>query len=334
MKPFRDLVNSVSQGGSQTKPLPNSFTASYPYDISPVSDNEPFFFFTLKTRDVIKNILAGTGKGMDWRINLGIVVLGLVLLLSIAAVLLFLIVPLIIHQVTHRSERNEKQIPRGQKRAARDDNQKGRASEHRSRVLPLLYFVAIGVGYILVEVAFIQRFVLFLGHPVYALTVVVFLMLLSSGIGSLAARDLLAETSRVVLALALIVGGLMIAVFQLPLMLSMLVGLPFGVKLFLTALVVIPLGFFMGMPFPTGLRALAAEASGDDSLIEWAWAMNAAASVLGSVGAMVIAIHLGLNITLAIGAAAYMAAMGLSVPLIRSQSVGQSVNPSVGQSVS
>jgi hypothetical protein len=181
-----------------------------------------------------------------------------------------------------------------------------------------MYFVAIGVGYILVEVAFIQRFVLFLGHPVYALTVVVFLMLLSSGLGSLVSRDLLAETPKVILALALIVGGLIIAVFELPLMLTMLVGLPFVIKLFLAAIVLIPLGFFMGMPFPTGLRALAAAPTGsEDTLIEWAWAMNAAASVLGSVAAMVIAIHFGLNVTLATGAAAYMLAMLLTRPLLR-----------------
>jgi hypothetical protein len=184
-----------------------------------------------------------------------------------------------------------------------------------------MYFVAIGIGYILVEVAFIQRFVLFLGHPVYALTVVVFLMLLSSGVGSLASRDLLAETTKVIMALALIVAGLMIAVFELPLMLTMLVGLPFAIKLMLAAMVLVPLGFFMGMPFPTGLRALAAAGNEEDTLIEWAWAMNAAASVLGSVAAMVIAIHFGLNVTLATGAAAYVVAMAFSLPLLRRQPV-------------
>jgi hypothetical protein len=301
-QPFRDLITSPGRY--------LEFEKQYPYDITPVSDNEPFFFFTLKTRDVLRNVLAGTGKGMDWRINLGIVVLGLVLVLSVAAVLLFLIVPLVVSQIARR---RSKAVAPGVR---------ARRAERSSAVLPLMYFVAIGVGYILVEIAFIQRFVLFLGHPVYALTVVVFLMLLSSGVGSLAARRLLAETTKVILALTLVVGGLIIALFELPLMLQMLVGLPFGVKLFLTALVLVPLGFFMGMPFPTGLRALAAASEGsDDSLIEWAWAMNAAASVLGSVAAMVIAIHFGLNLTLATGAAAYVAAIAFSLPLLRRASV-------------
>jgi len=285
----------------------NKVIRDYPYDISSVSDNEPFFFFTLKTRDVLRNILAGTGKGMDWRINLGIVVLGLVLILSVAAVVLFLIVPLALAQLARR--RTSHVAP----------GVPARRAERSSAVVPLLYFVAIGLGYILVEVAFIQRFVLFLGHPVYALTVVVFLLLLSSGAGSLAARKLLADPSRVRIALAVVVAGLLIALVALPPMLAALVGLPFAVKLILTALVLIPLGFFMGMPFPTGLRALATDGA-EDSLIEWAWAMNAAASVLGSVAAMVVAIHFGLNLTLACGAAGYLFAIAFSLPLFKTVS--------------
>ncbi len=89
-------------------------------------------------------------------------------------------------------------------------------------------------------------------------------------------------------------------------------------------MVLVPLGLAMGMPFPTGLRALAGTgevelpaselgepANLEDNSVEWAWAMNAASSVLGSVLAMVIAIHFGLNVTLAGGAAAYLLALGL-----------------------
>ena len=133
---------------------PQQFAQTYAYNVAPVNDDVPFFFFTLKTRYVLKNILAGTGKGMDWRINLGVVVLGTVLIISLVAVLAFLVVPLLLH---HHG--------RGQ----------------RARLSALLYFIAVGLGYILVEISLIQRFVLFLGHPTYALTVVVFSLLLSSG---------------------------------------------------------------------------------------------------------------------------------------------------------
>jgi hypothetical protein len=102
----------------------------------------------------------------------------------------------------------------------------------------------------------------------------------------------------------------------LPPALRALVGLPFVLKLAVSGLLLIPLGVAMGMPFPTGLRALdssteAAHATAGNA-VEWAWAMNAAASVFGSVLAMVIAIHWGLNVTLASGAVAYLVAVALS----------------------
>src|SRR5262249_30725355 len=70
---------------------PRAFARDYQYNVSPVSDSAPFFFFTLKTGYVLRNILAGTGRGMDWRINLGVVVLGMLLIISALAVLAFLI---------------------------------------------------------------------------------------------------------------------------------------------------------------------------------------------------------------------------------------------------
>lgn len=255
------------------------FIRRYPFDISPVHDNAPFFFFTVKTGDAIRHVLAGSGRGIDWKVNLGVVVLGIVLLLSIVAVAAFLVLPLLVH-----------------------GTRAGSAG-------PLFYFIAIGLAYIMVEIAFIQRFVLFLGHPTYALTVVVFLMLLSSGAGSLVARHWLKDPRRVRRVMAAVVAILVALVWALPHILETLVGLPFAAKLGISAAILAPLGFLMGMPFPTGLRALAD--SGEET-IEWAWAMNAAASVMGSVLAMVLAIHFGLNFTLACGAAGYVLAMALT----------------------
>jgi hypothetical protein len=219
---------------------------------------------------------------MDWKVNLGVAVLGMLLILSVLAVLAFLVLPLL--------------LQRGAKLQATSS---------------LFYFVAVGLGYILVEVTFIQRFVLFLGHPTYALTVVVFLMLLSSGAGSLTCTNWLPDSRRVWVPLTVIVFALLIYVGALPVILDRLVGAPFAAKLVISGLLLVPLGFAMGMPFPTGLRALAAvahEGPGGNS-IEWAWAMNAASSVLGSVLAIVIAIQWGLNVTLSCGAAAYLLAL-------------------------
>ncbi len=267
---------------------PRAFSKSYAYNVSPVDDNAPFFFFTLKPGQ----LLSGDRGGIDWKVNLGVAVLGVVLSVSIAAVVSFLVLPMALSREA-RSGRN----------------------------LRLLYFIAIGLGYILIEIAFIQRFVLFLGHPTYALTVVVFLMLLSSGAGSLLSRRWFAEPIRVVSAMAFIVAVVTVYVFALPRLLGSLVGLPFAAKLMVSAGLLVPLGLAMGMPFPSGLRALSSSLGPNEGSVEWAWAMNAASSVLGSVLAMVIAIQFGLNITLACGAVAYLAAMALTRTL-RQHSVG------------
>ncbi len=253
---------------------PTAFARDYAYNVAPVTDSAPFFFFTLKTGYVLKNIAAGTGKGMDWRINLGVVVLGMLLIISIIAVAAFLILPLLLH---------------GRELGSR-----------RARLPALLFFIAVGFGYILVEISLIQRFVLFLGHPTYALTVVVFLMLLSSGAGSVIARRWITSTRALLGVLALIAAKISINLVLLPWILSLAVGFPFFVKLVISGAFLVPLGFLMGMPFPTGLKLV--------ETVEWAWALNAAASVLGSVMAMVIAIHFGLTVTLACAAIAYLLA--------------------------
>ncbi len=275
---------------------PHTFAQTYAYNVAPVTDNAPFFFFTLKTAQILNEDLQ---QGIDWKVNLGVVVLGTVLIISLAAVLAFLVIPLAL-----------------------------RGRRTKQRVLPLLYFVAIGLGYILVEIAFIQRFVLFLGHPTYALTVVIFLLLLSSGAGSLVSRRWLSTTVQNWVPLTVITVAIFLYVLVLPAILVSLVGLSFTIKLLVSGMLLVPLGFAMGMPFPTGLRALASTPASEfpasasvqttalgtaceENAVEWAWAMNAASSVLGSVLAMVIAIHFGLTVTLACGAVAYLLALTL-----------------------
>jgi spermidine synthase len=273
--PFSDLIASND---------PYWFAQSYAYNVAPVTDNAPFFFFTLKARQILGE--EGLQQAIDWKVNLGVLVLILVLVISVVSVLGFLILPLAL--------------------------QGGRQSP-----APLFYFVAVGLGYILVEIAFIQRFVLFLGHPTYALTVVIFLLMLSSGAGSLFSRRWLPRTEMAWMPLALVIIALVADVFWLPRGLAAWVGLGFGYRLAASGGLLIPLGFVMGMPFPTGLRAFAtgsvrgvrSSETGADNAVEWAWAMNAAASVLGSVLAMVIAIQFGLTVTLACGVGAYLLAL-------------------------
>lgn len=275
--PFSELIASND---------PRAFARNYAYNVAPVNDNAPFFFFTLKAGQILSQ--TSLRHGIDWKVNLGVLVLLVVLVISVAAVLAFLILPLLL-----------------------------RGGRSRQSPLPLLYFVAVGLGYILVEIAFIQRFVLFLGHPTYALTVVIFLLMVSSGAGSLVSRSWIPRVQMCWLPLMLVLLALIAYVFFLPGRLAGMVGLPFGARLLVSGVLLIPLGFVMGMPFPTGLRALASGPAPEhpggpnaaDNAVEWAWAMNAAASVLGSVSAMVIAIQFGLTVTLACGAGAYLLAL-------------------------
>jgi spermidine synthase len=279
--PFSELIASND---------PYTFARGYAYNVSPVTDNAPFFFFTLKASQIL-----GEDEGIDWKVNLGVLVLLLVLGISAVAVLIFLILPLAL-----------------------------KSGKARHSALPLFYFVAVGLGYIMVEIAFIQRFVLFLGHPTYALTVVIFLLMLSSGAGSLFSRLWLPRPESGWVPLLLVIVCLLADVFFLPSRLAALVGMDFGYRLFVSGVLLVPLGFVMGMPFPTGLRAFAALPAPEfpagtnaaDNAVEWAWAMNAAASVLGSVLAMVIAIQFGLTVTLVCGTVAYVLAIAL-LPALR-----------------
>jgi len=271
----REFLTLISGGD------PAAFSAGYEFNVAPVTDNQPFFFFTLKLSNIFHP--ARAGKGMDWKVNMGVIVLFTLLAISALAVLAFLVLPLALTG------------------GARDIEK-----------LPLFYFVAIGLGYILIEMVLIQRFVLFLGHPTYAITVVVFLMLLASGLGSLTSQSWMKTESRWRAVIIAIVSVSAAYCFVLPSLLTPLVGLGTAAKLMLSAVLIAPLAFLMGMPFPTGLRALARMPGGS---VEWAWALNAAASVLGSALAVVIALQFGLTAVLVTAAAIYAVSAVLSSSL-------------------
>lgn len=293
-EPFQQLINLPSLKIADVDADPRAkFIHDYPFEITPVTDNAPFFFFTFKTSSALHTLLANSGDARtDWKNNLGLVVLGAVLVISIITVSGFLVVPLAL-----------------------------RKTAHKPPTTPLLYFVAVGLGFIVVEIVMIQRFVLFLGHPTYAMTVVVFLMLLSGGAGSFASRYWLNESLRVRAVLGAIAGLVTLYAFVLQTVLGVFVALPFPDKVALSAMLLAPLGFLMGMPFPAGLQEIAGQhgafsresTATEHNTIEWAWAMNAAAGVLGSVLAILVALNCGLDVTLGCAAGAYLTAAVLTL---------------------
>jgi hypothetical protein len=173
-----------------------------------------------------------------------------------------------------------------------------------------MYFVCIGAGYILIQVALIQKFVLFLGHPTYALTVIIFSMLVSSSFGSFFSRKFLPAAGKerlawVLIGVAAAVGVIAFAAAPIS---EFGVGWPLLLKMAVTACLIAPVGFLMGMPFPTGMSRLE---SRFPQALQWAWSLNAAASVLGSAAAIFLAIYLGLRVTLLIGGSMYLGALAV-----------------------
>ena len=266
---FNGLIRSPDAAG---------FERQYRYDISPVDDNRPFFFYTVQPRDLWEFL--NRSSHLD-TINRAVPLVFGLLIVSLLATGMMLWLPRLLLG--------------------------SRLPSDKSALRFLWYFIFIGMGYILIQVALVQKFVLFLGHPTYALTIIIFSMLLSSGLGSYFSRRIAAGSdarlSRVLALVAALVAVLAVSVSPL---LGAGVGLPLPVKFMISALLIAPAGFFMGIPFPTGLRRL--EEMHKPS-VRWAWSLNAAASVLGSVTAIVLAIYLGLRETLLTGGAMYLCAL-------------------------
>jgi hypothetical protein len=260
---------------------PHEFFADYEFDVRPVSDDRPFFFYTVQAKDLWNFFFKASRDTADFKINKAVPLLFGLVFVSIVATIVIVALPPIL--LGHR-------LPR-----------------EKGAIRSLLYFLCIGAGYILIQVALIQKFVLFLGHPTYALTVIIFSMLVSSGIGSYVSRRIVrGSASRLAGVFVFIAAGILLLALAITPITEGGVALPFGVKVLIAVLLIAPLGFAMGMPFPSGLSRL--EEIMPQS-VRWAWAINAAASVLGSAGAIVIAIYFGLENTLIVGGLFYVGAL-------------------------
>lgn len=259
---------------------PEAFYRAYPYDITPVSDNRPFFFYTVQPRDVMAFLSNAGRESADFKINRAVpMLLGLVGISVIATLVTIALPPLLLRT----------RLPKepGLRRY-------------------LLYFVFIGTGYILIQVALIQKFVLFLGHPTYALTVIIFSMLLFSGLGSFFSRKILAaDEARWPRSLIAVAGLVVILAIVSGPITQLGVGWPLWLKVPVAALLIAPAAFLMGIPFPTGLAHLEKRHSPS---VRWAWSLNAASSVMGSALAMLFALYLGLLQTLILGGVFYLLA--------------------------
>jgi len=260
---------------------PAVFWRDYPFDVSPVSDDRPFFFYTVQPRDLWNYIATANRASEDFKVNRAVPLLFGLMAVSLCATALILFLPRLLL-------------------GTRLPKQKGIFTF-------LWYFICLGAGYILIQVALIQKFVLLLGHPTYALVVIIFSMLVASGVGSYFSRRVIADDdgrlARLLAAIAVLVTALAFGARPLT---EAAAAWPLPAKMLITVLAIAPAAFLMGMPFPTGLRRLEHR---HPPSVRWAWSLNAAASVLGSAGAIFLAIYIGLRATLLVGGALYLGAL-------------------------
>jgi len=185
--------------------------------------------------------------------------------------------------------------------------------------LGVLYVAGLGYGYLAVETVLIHELVLFVGHPTYAITVVILAMLLASGMGSVLVgkwpEDTLLKRLRMVLGVILGLG--LVQAFVVPPMLTAFaLGWPTTLRMGLTFVLLFPLGLVMGMPFPLALRLLRPEAAG---VVPWAWAINGWMSVMASLVTVVVSRMYGYGVAFGVALGAYVLALLLAgtIPRIR-----------------
>ena len=167
----------------------------------------------------------------------------------------------------------------------------------------IFYFSFLGLGFMLIEVALVQKFILFLGQPTLTLSVLLFSLLVGGGVGSLFSDRFKEDMVRKVAFICFLIGILTISyAVMLPSIFDRFLGHDVVARSLISAVLLFPLGFLMGMPFPTGLKIFKRAFEAD---VAWMWGINGAMSVMGSVLAVAIAILLGFSWALALGAFAY-----------------------------
>jgi len=269
--------------------------ATHPLNISAPTDDTPFFFHMLRLRDVF-NVSRWHDQGIV-RFNMTAVgLLGVLMVTVTVLTAACIVLPLLLARSKDRALH-----------VVGDDSRRIAGSldpaTDRASVAPhLLYFGAIGLGFMLVEISQVQRLAIFLGHPVYSLSVVLFSLLLSSGIGSLASarmRDRPQSSTRVLLLLVVVLvafGGIT------PLVIRYFDAASIATRIAVSVGILLPIGFFMGMAFPIGMRRALLEAP---SIAPWLWGVNGAASVCASVLVVVIALGAGISAAFWVGAGCY-----------------------------
>jgi len=263
---------------------------NYQFNILPPTDNSPFFFHHLRLRDAFGADMESQGMA---QYNLrAVYVLAVLLIVVFALTLLCILIPLLLTR----------------KKGALDG------------AMPLfLFFAAIGFGFIIVEISQLQRLMIFLGHPSYSLSVVLFSLLVSGGIGSWTTGGVKTGQLRsaVLKRLGTLLGVLILFGMFTPALLHNWGGLATPLRVLVAIGLIAPMGLFMGMAFPLGMKAASSRTA---ALTPWFWGINGATSVCGSVLAVVLALSFGITASFWSGFACYVLALAALFAASRSGS--------------
>jgi hypothetical protein len=259
------------------------FTDFYLFQIKPVSDERPFFYNFFKLRK-LKATFQSLGQKLLPFFQ-GEFLLPLILIQAIVVAFILILLPLLFA----RREKKDLGLKQGISQNV------------------FFYFGLIGMAFMFVEITLIHKFILYLGHPLYSFSVILFSLLLSSGLGSLLSKKILGENIIKNLRWCFIFCSMLIfaSLFIFPIIHENLIGVRIGYRILLTFLSIFPVGFLMGFPFPSGIRLL--DQTGK-KWIPWAWAINAFSSVINSVVALLIAFTGGYSLVLFLAGAGYLIA--------------------------
>lgn len=251
---------------------------SYRYEVQPVTDDAPFFWHVVRFRTALLESFEPVQQGHESGVGERLLALLLVITTLLAA--LFLFAPLRLRRDVWR------QLPA-----------KGASG---------VFFAAIGTGFMFLEVSLIQRLTLLLGYPTYSLTVTLFAILLSTGVGSLLSGRIHAPTART---LWLLIGALVgLGVFYtlaLSPLVELFVGSPLPVRVFLAVALVTPLGLCLGVFMPVGLGAVAGLSTYREEYVAWAWAINGFFSVISSLLSSMLSMMIGFTMVMWVAIALY-----------------------------
>ncbi|MGH8249218.1 MAG: spermidine synthase [Steroidobacteraceae bacterium] len=251
------------------------FLANYRFHIRPATDDRPYFHHFFRW-PLLPELMALRGQGGLTLLDTGYLVLVGTLALVVPLSLALILAPL---------------------------TAIGRPKRDEPRLRPAMYFLCLGLAFLFVEIACIQRYALFIGQPLFAAVAVIAGFLVFAAAGSFTASRLRNRARALGWATAGIVALLLLQTLALPPPPGVVESI--AARVVVTLASVAPLAFLMGMPFPLGLSRLAAEAP---SFIPWAWGINGCASVLSALLAVLLAVHFGFSAVLSVAAGLYGAA--------------------------